>query len=68
MAKLLLDGRSDVATAIVFMAVDMLAVTLRLISKKKTKKWLGSDDGLIILASACFFVWAILVIYCKIKD
>ena len=68
MAKLLFDGRNNVIVAIVFIAVDTIAVILRVISKLKTTNRVGQDDGWIIFGLACFYVWACFVIHGKLRS
>lgn len=65
MVPLRSDGVANVATAIVFVVVDSLAVVLRILSKSKTKHYLRSDDWWILGALAFFIAWAGQIIYCE---
>lgn len=67
MAKLLSDGLSNTVVAIVFMAIDTVAVILRILSKQRTQHRFGPDDAWIFFALASFFVWSGLVIHCKLN-
>ena len=65
MAKLLPGALSNTVVIILFTILDVFAVMLRLIAKRRTKHRFGYDDGWIILALTLFFFWAGLVLHCK---
>ena len=65
MAKLLPGALSNTVVIILFTILDVFAVMLRLIAKRRTKHRFGYDDGWIILALILFFFWAGLVLHCK---
>ncbi|KAL8983102.1 MAG: hypothetical protein Q9205_002565 [Flavoplaca limonia] len=56
-------GVANVATAIVFVVLDTLAVFLRILSKSKTKYYFSSDDQWILAALAFFYAWVGQIIY-----
>ena len=66
MAKLLPGAVSNIVVITVFIILDALAVILRLIAKRRTKHRFGYDDSWIIFALFLFFIWAGLVIHCKL--
>ncbi|KAL8893469.1 MAG: hypothetical protein Q9192_005230 [Flavoplaca navasiana] len=59
-------GVANVATAIVFVVLDTLAVFLRILSKSKTKYYFSSDDQWILAALAFFYAWVGQIIYAVI--
>lgn len=63
MPKLDSGGVANVATAIVFVVTDSLAVFLRLLSKSKTKHYFSSDDWWILGALLFFFAWVGQILY-----
>ncbi|KAI4263331.1 MAG: hypothetical protein L6R42_001521 [Xanthoria sp. 1 TBL-2021] len=56
-------GAANVATAIVFVVLDSLAVFLRILSKSKTKHYFSADDWWILAALVFFYAWAGQILY-----
>ncbi|KAL8909849.1 MAG: hypothetical protein Q9171_004836 [Xanthocarpia ochracea] len=63
MPKLDSGGTANVATAIVFVFLDSVAVFLRLLSKSKTKHYFSSDDQWILAALLFFYAWSGQIFY-----
>ncbi len=59
------DGKQLLATSIVFLVLDVIAVILRLIAKSRTKNRFAFDDLWILLTLVVFAAWAALVIGSK---
>ena len=57
------DGAMNLYTAVAFVIVDIIALALRVISKRKTKKGLQCDDWWICAGLVLFFAWCGLIIY-----
>ena len=65
MVHLKKDGKQLLATAIVFLILDAVAVVLRLVAKSKTKYRFGFDDLYLLFTFVVFAAWAGLVIGSK---
>lgn len=63
MPKLDSGGVANVTTAVVFVVLDTIAVSLRLLSKSKTKHYFAADDWWILVALVFFYAWAGQIIY-----
>lgn len=57
------DGAMNLYTALVFVIADIIALTFRIVSKRKTKKGLQCDDWWICAGLVLFFAWCGLIIY-----
>ena len=65
MAKLLPGALSNTVVIILFTTLDVFAVMLRLIARRRAKHRFGHDDGWMLLALTLFFFEAGLVLHCK---
>lgn len=57
------NGAMNLYTALAFVIADIIALALRIISKRKTKNGLRADDWWICVGLAFYFVWCGLIIY-----
>lgn len=59
------DGRQLLYTSVVFLSLDVLTVTLRILAKGRTKARFTADDLWIISALVVFAAWNGLIIGSK---
>lgn len=62
------DGVDNFVTAIVSIVADTVAVLLRVLAKRKTKRFPGSDDYWMIVSLLFFYGWAGLILYCELPS
>lgn len=65
MVKILSDGAANLYVALAFIILDTAVIALRIISKRKTKKGLQSDDGWLFAAFIFFCAYSGIIIYCE---
>lgn len=57
------DGAMNLYTAVAFVIADIMALTLRVVAKRKTKKGIRWDDWWICAGLIFFFAWCGLIMY-----
>lgn len=65
MVKILSDGATNLYTALAFIILNAAVIALRIISKRKTKNGLRSDDWWLFAAFIFYCVYSGLIIYCE---